>query len=85
MVVDDAYENERKGAEAGLNPMFGDWQHRFEFPPVPYGDGGTKRAEFRKAIQAVLSNGSFIAAKSVWRSGCIWMFRGFWRHPKRRI
>jgi hypothetical protein len=47
----DAYEHERAGANVGLNPMFGDWQHRFEFPPVPYGDGGAKRAAFRLAIQ----------------------------------
>jgi Holliday junction resolvase RusA-like endonuclease len=53
------FENERKGATAGLNPMFGDWQHRFRFAPVPYGDGGAKRAAFRKAIQAELTNKFF--------------------------
>jgi hypothetical protein len=47
MTVNIAYENERKEADASLNPMFGDWQHRFEFAPMPYGDGGAKRAAFR--------------------------------------
>ena len=56
---DDPYENERKGANAGLNPMFGDWQHRFQFAPVPYGDGGAKRAAFKEAIQAQLTNKFF--------------------------
>jgi hypothetical protein len=40
-------------------PMFGDWQHRVRFAPVPYGDGGAKRAAFRKAIQAELANKFF--------------------------
>jgi Holliday junction resolvase RusA-like endonuclease len=59
VVTEDPYENERKGANAGLNPMFGDWQHRFRFAPVPYGDGGAKRAAFKKAIQAELTNKFF--------------------------
>jgi Holliday junction resolvase RusA-like endonuclease len=42
-----------------LNPMFGDWQHRFRFAPIPYGDGGAKRAAFKKAIQAELTNKFF--------------------------
>jgi Holliday junction resolvase RusA-like endonuclease len=54
-----AFEHERSGANAGLNPMFGDWQHRFKFAPVPYGDGGAKRAAFRKAIQTELENKFF--------------------------
>ncbi len=59
----DAYEHERGGAKAGLNPMFGDWQHRFEFPPVPYGDGGAKRAAFRCAIQDKLLNRFFYSSE----------------------
>jgi Holliday junction resolvase RusA-like endonuclease len=59
MSFEDAFENERKGRNAGLNPMFGDWQHRFPFPPVPYGDGGVKRTAFRNAIQAELTNHFF--------------------------
>jgi Endodeoxyribonuclease RusA len=55
----DRYENESNSANAGLNPMFGDWQRRFKFTPVPYGDGGAKRAAFRKAIQAELTNKFF--------------------------
>jgi hypothetical protein len=38
MESEDPFENERRGANAGLNPMFGDWQHRFRFAPVPYAD-----------------------------------------------
>jgi hypothetical protein len=59
MSSDQPFENEAKGAKAGLNPMFGDWQHRFRFAPVPYGDGGAKRSDFRNAIQAALTNKFF--------------------------
>jgi len=53
---DDQLEIERKGALAGVNPMFGEWQHHFPFPPVPYGNGAAQRGEFRDAIQAQLRN-----------------------------
>ena len=63
MVSADPFENERKGANAGLNPMFGDWQHRFRFAPVPYADWGAKRAASRKAIQDELTNQFFYTAE----------------------
>lgn len=53
---DDAFEHEAKGARVGLNPMFGEWSHTFAFAPVPYGAGGERRAAFRKAVQAELTN-----------------------------
>jgi hypothetical protein len=53
---DDQLEMERKGAMAGINPMFGEWQHHFAFAPVPYGNGAIRRGEFRAAIQANLTN-----------------------------
>jgi hypothetical protein len=56
MTSDDPIQHERRGANAGLNPMFGDWQHRFNIAPVPYGDGGQKRNAFRQAMQAQLTN-----------------------------
>ncbi|MFG1230393.1 hypothetical protein [Xanthobacter wiegelii] len=56
MPFDQQLRLERRGANAGLNPMFGEWQHRFEFAPVPYGNGAAQRGEFRAAIQAELSN-----------------------------
>jgi Holliday junction resolvase RusA-like endonuclease len=56
MHSDEVLEHERKGADAGLNPMFGDWQHRFEFAPISYAAGGVKRAAFRQAIQTELKN-----------------------------
>jgi len=56
MSFDEQLRRERQGAVAGLNPMFGEWQHRFEFPPVPYGNGAAQRGEFRAAIQAELTN-----------------------------
>jgi len=59
MTADDALDHERKGANAGLNPMFGDWQHRFRFAPVSYREGGAKRAVFREAMQAELTNRFF--------------------------
>ncbi|MNR90633.1 Endodeoxyribonuclease RusA [compost metagenome] len=46
-----ALEIEAAGAKAGLNPMFGEWAHTFNFAPVPYGNGGAKRGEFRRMIQ----------------------------------
>jgi len=52
----DPFTLERTGCDAGLNPMFGEWQHTFLFAPVPYGDGGAKRAAFRAAMQSELSN-----------------------------
>lgn len=55
----EAVEHERKGADAGLNPMFGNWQYRFDFAPVSYAAGGVKRAAFREAIQAELKNKFF--------------------------
>lgn len=63
MDKNDAYERKREGANTGLNPMFGDWQHRFKFPPVPYGDGGAKRAAFRRAIQDDLTNRFFYSSE----------------------
>lgn len=59
MASEDPFENERKGANASLNPMFGDWQHRFRFAPLPYADGGAKRAAFRRAIRDELTNQFF--------------------------
>lgn len=61
MHSDQAFDHEREGAGAGLNPMFGDWQHRFDFAPISYAAGGVKRAAFREAIQAQLNNKFFYA------------------------
>lgn len=59
MHTEEAVENERRGVDSGLNPMFGNWQHRFDFAPISYAAGGVKRAFFRKAIQAELNNKFF--------------------------
>ncbi len=56
MSFDNQAAIEREGANAGLNPMFGEWQHRFDFAPVPYGNGAAQRGAFRTAIQAELTN-----------------------------
>ncbi|GGE89017.1 RusA family crossover junction endodeoxyribonuclease [Niveispirillum cyanobacteriorum] len=56
MHSNEAFEHEQKGANEGLNPMFGNWQHRFEIAPISYAAGGVKRAAFRKAIQGKLKN-----------------------------
>lgn len=64
-VFDKAVAKERAGASAGLNPMFGEWQHTFTFPPVPYGDGGVKRQAFREAIQSALSN-RWLYSHEIW-------------------
>ncbi len=54
-----AFDHEANGARAGLNPMFGDWQKRFDFAPVSYVAGGAQRAAFRDAIQQALDNKFF--------------------------
>lgn len=54
--LDEQLRMEREGVNAGLNPMFGEWQQAFNFAPVPYGDGGAKRQAFRQAMQAELTN-----------------------------
>lgn len=53
---EDPLDMERKGAIAGINPMFGEWRHHFRLRPVPYGNGAAQRGEFREAIQAELTN-----------------------------
>lgn len=53
---DEQLRLERGGAETGLNPMFGEWEQRFDLAPVPYGNGSAQRGEFRGAIQAALTN-----------------------------
>jgi Holliday junction resolvase RusA-like endonuclease len=53
---DRALKFERQGAIDKLNPMFGEWSQRFDIVPVPYGDGGAKRAALREAMQACLDN-----------------------------
>lgn len=59
MYSDEAMDHERKGADAGINPMFGDWQHVFDFAPISYAAGSVARAAFRAAIQAELTNRFF--------------------------
>ena len=56
ITFEDQLRMEREGADAGLNPMFGEWQQTFKFAPVPYGDGDAKRQVFHQAIQAALTN-----------------------------
>lgn len=60
---EDAFEREYQGASAGLSPMFGEWRHRFHIPPVPYRDGGAKRAVFRQAVQDELPNKFFYSSE----------------------
>jgi len=59
MQEEDAIEFERWGANAGLSPMFGDWQCQFNFSPISYAAGSTKRSAFRATIQANLKNNFF--------------------------
>lgn len=63
MMDDDALAFERRGADAGINPMFGDWQHRFAFAPVPYRDGGAKLRAFREQIRGELTNRFFFSGE----------------------
>jgi len=61
----DQISMERAGSDAALNPMFGDWQHKFAFAPVPYGDGGARRAAFRQAMQAQLQGNRWIYSHEI--------------------
>lgn len=63
MHSEEAVEHERNGANAGLNPMFGDWQQRFDFAPVPYSKGGEARRAFRDAVQSALRNKFFYSSE----------------------
>jgi Holliday junction resolvase RusA-like endonuclease len=54
--MDEPFEIERRGAAAGINPMFGDWQQRFDLEPVSYANGGNARAAFKAAVRAQLTN-----------------------------
>ncbi len=54
--IDEPLHREAAGAKAGTNPMFGEWQRKFEFAPVPHGDGGSKRSAFQKQILANLAD-----------------------------
>lgn len=56
ITFDEQLRLEREGANAGLNPMFGEWQHRFNFAPVPCGNATAKSGAFRAAIQSELTN-----------------------------
>lgn len=48
---------EAAGTKVGINPMFGEWRQRFDFPPVPHrGTGGSARAAFQAAIRAAMTN-----------------------------
>jgi hypothetical protein len=53
---DDPIFVERRGADAGINPMFGEWQKTFNFAPVPYRDGGARLRAFHEAMAAELTN-----------------------------
>jgi hypothetical protein len=59
------FDREAEGARSGLNPMFGDWQHRFAFAPVPYGDGGRSKREFEARIQAELTDVRWLYSSEV--------------------
>lgn len=52
----NSLEIESRGAEAGINPMFGEWRQTFAFAPVPYRDGGVKLREFKETVRAALQN-----------------------------
>jgi len=52
----EPFEIEARGAEEGINPMFGRWHQRFELEPVSYANSGPARAAFKKAIRGRLTN-----------------------------
>lgn len=50
----DQIDVERKGAVAGLNPMFGEWRQTFNFEPVSYSNRGDARADFKRRVREAL-------------------------------
>ncbi|WP_316395242.1 RusA family crossover junction endodeoxyribonuclease [Bradyrhizobium sp. 33ap4] len=53
----EPFEIEATGAQAGVNPMFGEWRQRFDFAPVPHrGGGGPARRAFQDRIHDALTN-----------------------------
>jgi hypothetical protein len=63
--IDEPFHREAAGAKAGINPMFGEWQRKFEFAPVPHGDGGSKRSAFQKQILANLTDARWMYSNEV--------------------
>lgn len=43
---------EAAGAKAGINPMFGEWRQRFDFPPVPTGGRAGRRGPLSRRPSA---------------------------------
>lgn len=54
--MDELLEIERRGVAAGINPMFGYCEQRFDFAPVSYANGGKARTAFKDAVRAQLTN-----------------------------
>lgn len=63
--IDEPFFREAAGAKAGINPMFGEWQKKFMFAPVPHGDGGSKRMAFQKQILGELTGIKWIYANEL--------------------
>lgn len=54
--MDEPFEIERRGAKAGINPMFGEWQQTFHIEPVSYANSGNARSAFKQAVRSQLAN-----------------------------
>ena len=54
--MDEPFEIERRGAAAGINPMFGEWQQTFDLEPVSYANAGNARAAFKTMVREQLTN-----------------------------
>jgi len=52
----EPYEIEARGAEEGINPMFGEWRQKFDLEPVSYSNSGPARTAFKKAFREQLTN-----------------------------
>lgn len=53
-------EIESQGYKAGYNPMWGEFNHTFDFVPVPYSGGKSKRHKFIKQVQRGLAQVKFV-------------------------
>jgi len=53
-------EFESLGYKAGYNPMFGEFNRRFDFAPVPYSGNKNNRHKFIKQVQRELADVKFV-------------------------
>lgn len=54
--MDEPFEIECRGAVAGINSMFGEWQQTFDLEPFSYANAGNARAAFKTIVREQLTS-----------------------------